>query len=71
METFTNVAVQKICKVFNYCFALKPTQLKGSKSYHDDIVNVKEMAKEHLNKPERKNNPTVKNVPGETSCILI
>ncbi|XP_056119487.1 uncharacterized protein si:dkey-182i3.9 [Rhinichthys klamathensis goyatoka] len=63
METFTNVAVQKICKVFSYCFALKPTQLKGSKSYHDNVVNVKEMVKEHLNKPERKDNQTVKNVP--------
>lgn len=67
METFTNVAVQKICKVFSYCFALKPTQLKGYKSYHDDVVNVKEMAKEK--KPERKNNQSVRNVPGKMSCI--
>lgn len=73
MEIFTNVAVQKICKVFSYCFTLKPAQLKGYKSYHDDVVNenVKEVVKEHLKKPERKNNQTVRNVPGKTSCILI
>lgn len=71
METFSNVAVQKICKVFSYCFALKTAQLKGSKRYHDDVVNVKEIVKEHLKKPERKDNQTVKNVPGKTPCILI
>lgn len=65
METFIKVAVQKICQVFSHCFALNPTQLQGFKSYHDDVMNVKE----HEQKPERKNSQAVRDVPGETSCI--
>lgn len=69
METFTKVAVQKICKVFSYCFALKPTLLQGFKSYHEDVMNVKELVKEHVKKPERKNSQAVRDVHGKTSCI--
>lgn len=65
METFAKVAVQKICKVFSYCFALNPTQLQGFKSYRDDVINVKE----HEKKPERKNSQAVRDVSGKTSCI--
>lgn len=69
METFAKVAVQKICKVFSYCFALNPTQLQGFKSYRDDVINVNELVKEHEKKPERKNSQAVRDVSGKTSCI--
>ncbi len=69
METFTKVAVQKICKVFSYCFALNPAQLQGFNSYHDDVIHVKELVNEHEKKPERTNSQAVRDVPGEISCI--
>ncbi len=71
METFTSVAVQKICKVFSYCFALNKTQFEGFKSYvnDDDVINVKALVKEHEKKPERKKRQAVRDVPGKTSCI--
>lgn len=69
METFTKVAVQKICKVFSYCFALKPLQVQGFTSYHDDVINVKELVREHVKKPEITSNQAVRDVPGKTSCM--
>ncbi|KAI2656245.1 Zinc finger protein 568 [Labeo rohita] len=63
METFTKVAVQKICKVFSYCFALKPLQVQGFTSYHDDVINVKELVREHVKKPEITSNQAVRDVP--------
>ncbi|KAL1260757.1 hypothetical protein QQF64_008584 [Cirrhinus molitorella] len=69
METFTKVAVQKICKVFSYCFKLTPTQLQGFKSYHDDLINVKGLVREHVKKPEIKNNQAVTNVPAVVPLV--
>ncbi len=71
METFTSVAVQKICKVFSYCFALNKTQFEGFNSYvnDDDVIHGKALVKEHEKKPERKKRQAVRDVPGKTSCI--
>lgn len=69
METFNKVAIQKICKVFSCCFALKQTLLRDLKSYSGNAVKVKALKKKHLEKTERNGNQTVKDVPGKTSCI--
>lgn len=69
METLTMVAMQKICRLFSYCIALKQAQMKRNNNV---FLNLKSLEEENLSTPEEnKHAQSASGLSGKTFSISL